>query len=158
MRPELHHQPRQHTECRPPRRPHAGRHAQVSQGGGSVSETRNFAHNVAFARKSGDGPKFALNFSRGRTRPNFRKNLSKLWPVPSCGLSPQPLTLRAALTLTLTPSSKTPACMPGHHCSAPRSRRDETKSAAVGSSSTTTPASTNGSAGPHTLSSTRKTR
>lgn len=54
-------------------------------GGGSRNKSQNFAHNVASARKSGQSPKFALNLCRGRTHPNFKKNLSKLWPVPNNG-------------------------------------------------------------------------
>jgi hypothetical protein len=52
---------------------------------GSRNKSQNFAHNVASARKSGQSPKFALNLCRGRTHPNFKKNLSKLWPVPRLG-------------------------------------------------------------------------
>ena len=75
------------TDCRR-RGPSAARQSRAhgvslqSCGGGRSIESRNFAHIFSSARKAGDGPKFAHIFTHGRGRPNSRKNMSKLWPVP----------------------------------------------------------------------------
>ena len=58
------------------------------------NESPKFAQTCFSGRKAGDGPKFAEIFSQRRGHPNFKKNLSKLWPGPSPSWSPSKRVLR----------------------------------------------------------------